>query len=198
MNASISRYLPVLLAGLAVLAAGCSAASSTSSSGPTSAASTSARPAPSAPGQPASVPVCTTGQLALRIGGGLASGGADIYYLYFTNTSRAECLLRGYPGVSAVTGPGTSASLIGPGAQQAATWPAQLQLLKPGRAAQATLRFARTGNFAAPQCHHVNVLFLKIVPPGDTAAAYTGGIDEQICAQATLPTMTITTVIPDS
>jgi hypothetical protein len=199
MNASISRYLAVLLAGLVVLAAGCSAASSTSSSsGPTSAASTSARPAPSAPGQPASVPVCTTGRLTLRIGGGLASGGADIYYLYFTNTSRAECLLRGYPGVSAVTGPGTSASPIGPGAQQAATWPAHLQLLKPGRAAQATLRFARTGNFAAPQCHHVNVLFLKIVPPGDTTAAYAGGIDEQICAQATLPTMTITTVIPDS
>jgi len=197
MNAFISRYLPVLLAGLAFLAAGCSAASSTSS-GPVSAASASARPASSAAGQPTGVPVCTTGQLTLRLGGGLASGGADIYYLYFTNASRTECLLRGYPGVSAVTGPGTPASPIGPGAQQAPTWPAHLQLLTPGRAAQATLRFARTGNFAAPQCHHVSVLFLKIVPPGDTTAAYAGGIDEQICAQAALPTMTITTVIPDS
>jgi hypothetical protein len=197
MNAFISRYLPVLLAGLAFLAAGCSAASSTSS-GPVPPASTSARPTSSAPGQPASVPVCTAGQLALRIGGGLVSGGADIYYLYFTNASRTECLLRGYPGVSAVTGPGTSASPIGPGARQAATWPAHLQLLTPGRTAQATLRFARTGNFAAPQCHHVSVLFLKIVPPGDTTAAYAGGIDEQICAQATLPTMTITPVISDS
>jgi Protein of unknown function (DUF4232) len=195
---AVAVVLPaVVMAGLAFLAAGCSAVGSTSS-GPTSAASASARPPSSAPVQPASVPSCTTGQLALRIGGGLASGGADIYYLYFTNASRAECLLRGYPAVSAVTGPGTSASPIGPGAQQAATWPAHLQLLKPGRTAQATLRFARTGNFAAPQCHHVNVLFLKIVPPGDTTAAYAGGIDEQICAQATLPTMTITTVIPDS
>jgi hypothetical protein len=49
MNAFISRYIPVLLAGLAFLAAGCSAASSTSS-GPTSAASASARPTPSALG----------------------------------------------------------------------------------------------------------------------------------------------------
>ena len=87
---------------------------------------------------------------------------------------------------------------IGPGARRAATWPAHLQLVTPGRTAQATLRFARTGNFAAPQCHHVSVLFLKIVPPGDTTAAYAGGIDDQICAQPTLPTMTIATVISDS
>jgi hypothetical protein len=32
---------------------------------------------------------------------------------------------------------------------------------------------------------------------GAAAAAY-AGIDEQVCAETTLPTMTITTVVPDS
>ena len=208
MNASISRFTTVLLAGLAVLAAACSATGSASggstatvtaapraggtSSGPAQVTS----PATPAPGRPNIVPLCGTTQLVLRIGGGLVSGGAAIYYIYFKNTGGTVCMLRGYPGVSAVTGPSDSASQIGSDAQQAATWPVAPQLLEPGQSAQATLRFARTGNFVLPQCHHVNVLFLKIFPPGDTTAAY-AGIDEQVCAETSLPTMTITTVIPD-
>ena len=70
-------------------------------------------------------------------------------------------------------------------------------MLKPGQSAQATLQFTKTGNFVSPQCHHLNALFLKIFPPGGTTAA-DAGIDEQACAETTLPTMTITTVIPDS
>ncbi len=197
MNASISRFTPVLLAGLAVLAAGCSAASSVSSSGPAPATTSSSGPASPASGGPDSAPTCATTQLTLRIGGGLVSGGTDIFYLYFTNNSRTDCLLRGYPGVSAVTGPASSASQIGSGAQRAATGPAAPQLLKPGRTTQATLRFARTGNFVSPQCHHVTVMFLRIFPPGDPTAVYAGGLEEQVCAQTALPTMTITTVIPD-
>jgi hypothetical protein len=96
-----------------------------------------------------------------------------------------------------VTGPTESASQIGAGAERTATSPVASQLLKPGRSAQATLQFARAGNYVSPQCHHVNVLYLKIFPPGDTTATY-AGIDEKVCAETTLPTMTITTVAPDS
>jgi hypothetical protein len=215
VNASISRFSPVLLAGLAVLAAACSATGSTSggstvtvtaaphsggaTSGPapaTSPGQASPVPASPAPGKPNGAPRCATTQLTLRIGGGLVSGGADIYYIYFKNTGGTVCMLRGYPGVSAVTGPGDSASQIGADAKRTATWPMASQLLKPGHSAQATLRFAKAGNFVSPQCHRVNVLFLKIFPPGAATAAY-AGIDEQACAQTTLPTMTITTIIPD-
>jgi hypothetical protein len=132
----------------------------------------------------------------LRLGGGLVSGGTDIYYLYFTNTSGTACVLRGYPAVAAVTGPDDTATQIGSGAQPVANSPAAPQLLKPGAKAQATLRFARRGNFASAQCHQVNVLYLKIFPPGENTAAYVG-IDEQTCDQTTLPTMTITTILPD-
>jgi hypothetical protein len=200
MKTSISRFTLLLLAGLAVLTAGCSATVSASGGVTVSTAPRSggvaAGPVSAAPPGPGSAPMCTTAQLALRIGGGLVSGGTDIYYLYFTNTSGTGCVLRGYPAVSAVTGPDDTAGQVGSGAQPAAIWPAAPLLLKPGTRVQATLRFARTGNFASAQCHHVNVLFLKIFPPGDNTAAY-AGIDEQTCDQTTLPTMTITTVIPD-
>jgi hypothetical protein len=211
VHAPISRFTPVLLAGLAVLVAACSAPATTSggtvtvtaaphSGGATGglapATSPGQVPASPAPGQPSGAPLCATTQLTLRIGGGLVSGGADVYYIYFKNTGGTVCMLRGYPGVSVVTGPSDSASQIGADAKRTATWPMNPQLLKPGHIAQATLRFAKAGNFASPQCHHVNVLFLKIFPPGAATAAY-AGIDEQVCAQATLPTMTITTVIPD-
>jgi Protein of unknown function (DUF4232) len=204
MKASISRFTPVLLTGLVALAAGCSA----TGSGTVTAAQRSggvhsgSAPAPSQASPSASPATadahsCATAQLTLRIGGGLVSGGADIYYIYFKNTGATACLLAGYPGVSAVTGPDGSARQIGSDAKRAATSPVAPQVLKPGQSVQATLQFAKTGNYVSSQCHHVGALFLKIFPPGGTTAAY-AGIDEQVCAEAILPTMTITTVIPDS
>ena len=200
MHASISRFTPVLLAGLAVLATACSATGS--ASGTVTATVTATATATDtvtvspAPAKPNGAPLCATTQLVLRIGGGLVSGGEDIYYIYFKNTGTTACVLRGYPGVSAVTRPDGSASQIGSDAKRTPTSPVTTQLLKPGRTVQATLQFARTGNFVLPQCHHVNVVFLKIFPPGDTTAAY-AGVFEQVCAETTLPTMTIATVVPD-
>jgi hypothetical protein len=216
MNASISRFTPVLLAGLAVLATGCSAGSSSTSStsttaprasasnGPTTATSTAATStaqaspvvASSAPGGTDGAPACTAAQLTLRqLGGGLVSGGMDVYSIYFANTSSTACTLHGYPAVSAVTGPDGSAGQVGAAAAQSAARPDASLLLLPGHSAQATLWFAKAGVFASPQCHHVNVLYLKIVPPGGTTAFY-AGIDEQSCAEATLATMTVTTLFP--
>jgi hypothetical protein len=212
VKTSIPRFTVFLLGGLAALTAGCSATSTTStatvtvtttpaggaSSTPASppATTTSVRPASSAPSGPGSAPACTTAQLTLRVGGGLVSGGTDTYFIYFTNASGKTCALRGYPVVTAVTGPDNTAKQVGDGAQSVAAPPATAQVLQPGAKAQATLRFAHTGNFTAPQCHHVNVLYLSIFPPGQDTAAYVGS-DEQICDQTTLPTMTITTIGPD-
>ena len=196
MKASTSRFTPVLLAGLAVLPTACSATGSASGTVTGTATATGTVTVSPAPATPNGAPLCATAQLTLRIGGGLVNDGADIYYIYFKNTGATACTLRGYPGISAVTGPDGSASQIGSDAKRTPTSPVATQLLKPGQSVQATLRFARTGNFVLPQCQHVNVMFLKIFPPGGTTAAY-AGIEEQVCAETTLPTMTITTVIPD-
>ncbi len=196
MNASISRFTAVLLAGLAVLATACSATGSVSGTVTATVTATATDTVSPAPAKPNGAPLCATAQLTLRIGGGLVNDGADIYYIYFKNTGATACTLRGYPGISAVTGPDGSASQIGSDAKRTSTSPVATQLLKPGRSVQATLRFARTGNFVLPHCQHVNVVFLKIFPPGGTTAAY-AGIEEQVCAETTLPIMTVTTVIPD-
>ncbi len=223
MKTSIPRFTIFLLGGLAILTAGCSTTTTSSTSttvttsatstiatvttsppaggasstpAPAPATTTSARPASSAPSGPGSAPACTTAQLTLRIGGGLVSGGTHVYFIYFTNASGKTCALRGYPVVTAVTGPVNTAQQVGDGAQPVATPPATTQVLRPGAKAQATLRISHTGNFAAPQCHRMNVLYLSIFPPGQDTAAY-AGIDEQICDQTTLPTMTITTIGPD-
>jgi hypothetical protein len=222
MNASIYRFTPVLLAGLAILVAACSATGSargggaaagtaaprvgSASSGPDPATSPGqATPGQASPvtasaaaGGSADTPICAAPQLTLRIGGGFVSGHADTYYIYFKDTGGTACMLRGYPGVTAVTGPGEGASQIGADAKRTATSPVTSQLLKPGQSAQATLQFGRAGNYVSSQCHHANVLYLKIFPPGGTTAMYAGGIDEQVCAEITLPTITITTVSPDS
>ena len=95
-----------------------------------------------------------------------------------------------------MTGPDGTASQVGSAATQSATYPAATQLLQPGQITQATLRFAKTGNFASPQCDPKRVLFLKISPPGSTIADYAGGLYEQVCSAAALPTMTVTTVHP--
>jgi hypothetical protein len=186
MNAPISRFTPVLLAGLGQ-----------SSPGQASPGQGSSVPASPTPGGPDAAALCATTQLTLRIGGGFVSDGADTYYIYFKNAGPTACTLRGYPGVSAVTGPGNSASQIGSDAKRTATSPVASQLLKPGQSVQATLQFGRAGNYVSPQCQHVNVSFLKIFPPGNTTATYAGSLDERVCAETTLPTMTITTVIPD-
>lgn len=201
MTASVSRFTPILLAGLVVLSTACSVSSSASVSSPipvTSPAQASVTPTPAASGGAAGAPSCATTQLTMRLGGGLVNGGGDIYYLYFVNAGRAECVLRGYPGVSAVTGPGGTASQIGAAAQRAAASPPAAQLLQPGKSAEATLVVTRTGNYLSAQCHHARLQFLKVFPPGDTTALYVGGIDDQVCAETALPTMTITTVKPDS
>jgi hypothetical protein len=216
MNAFISRFTPLLLAGLAVLVAACSATGSASgggtvtatpprsgtgvgaSSGSASATSTAqASPAPASAPPGDAAPTCATTQLSLFIGGGLVRGGASIYYIYFTNKGGTACTLRGYPGISAVTAPNEGGSQIGSDAKQVATSPIATLLLKPGQVAQATLRFAKTGNYLSPQCQHVHVMFLKIFPPGDTTPFYGGGLYDQVCAETTLPTMTTTTVFAD-
>jgi hypothetical protein len=220
MNARTSRFTLLLLAGLAVLATGCSAATTgtvtatptSGASGPAPAISATApatsgtaqatsagqdSPLPSSPGtgSPAGATACTPAQLRLLpLGGGLVSGGTDIYYVYFKNTGSTACTLGGYPAVTAVTGPDGSASQVGPAAAQSAAYPAATQLLRPGQLTRATLSFA-TGNLTSSQCHPVQALFLKIVPPGATTADY-AGIDEKVCS-TDLPIMTITAVYPN-
>ena len=56
--------------------------------------------------------------------------------------------------------------------------------------AHAWLQIAEAGNYPASSCHAVNANWLKIYPPGNTAAAYVSHAF-QTCSSAKVVTMTI-------
>jgi hypothetical protein len=134
-------------------------------SAPTSAAA----PSPSAT-SPSGPPPCATSDLHLDLGRGNGAAGSVIVPIEFTNSSGAACSLFGYPGVSFVTGIG--GSQIGASANEDAATPRKLVTLAPGATAHALLQVAVAQNFPPAKCKLVTAHWLKIFPPGQTAAQF--------------------------
>ncbi|MGO8960415.1 MAG: DUF4232 domain-containing protein [Streptosporangiaceae bacterium] len=111
------------------------------------------------PSHPA-VPRCTDANTLVWLA--LAPNGAagTIYYpVEFTNVGSANCVLFGYPGVSAVT---KSAAQLGPAAGR---YPATRHnvTLKPGQTAHALLGIVDAGVIA--HCNQATGAGLKVYPP---------------------------------
>jgi hypothetical protein len=178
-----ARALLAALPALAILAAGCGSSAqpagtggsrppaSTPVSTATSSPSAGNSAAPGAGGGNAGGPCATT---ALRATLGPASGTAGSVYvpIRFTNASRARCTLTGYPGVSFVTGP--SGSQIGNAASRIPlpSGPARTFTLAPGAVGNAVLQIADPGNYPRSRCQPVSAPYLRVYPPGQTAALY--------------------------
>ena len=169
-------------------AAGC--ASSGSAAAPHSAATTasssasataSAAPATSSPAvAPTSRPTasglaaCATANLSVglqtNVGGGAA--GSQYVPISFTNTSGTACAIYGFPGVSFVTGP--NGSQIGAPASRQTSFPLVAVTVAAHATAHAWLQVAEAGNYPPSTCHPVTAHWLKVYPPGNTAASYIG------------------------
>jgi Protein of unknown function (DUF4232) len=170
----------LLACGTVLLAACGSSASPSAGSTPTvtvtatPSASTASSPAgggsggsSSAPGGPAS---CDTSALQLNLGQGNGAAGSVIIPIQFTNTSSSACTLYGFPGVSFVTGVGGRQIGASAGEDSAAT--RRLVTLAPGAKAHALLQVVVAQNFPAAKCKLVHAHWLKVFPPGQTAALY--------------------------
>lgn len=158
---------------LATALAGCapsgdSAAGPSPSSTPTASASSAPVSAPSAEpsasGSPTPAPegTCPTDGLDVTVvdGGGGAAGSVDLA-LQFTNTTDAECLLDGPPGVSFVgDGNGTQ---IGAAATQ--TGDGQPVRIAAGGSAYAPLKVANAQNYDAADCTPVAADGYRVYPP---------------------------------
>jgi hypothetical protein len=169
-----------LVSGTAVLAA-CSSSGGTGAAGPStvtptvtstpaasaSLATSSAATASSTPAGPAA---CATSQLGAGLGQGNGAAGSTIVPVQFTNTSGTACSLYGYPGVSFVTGEG--GSQIGASAGEDSATPRTVVTLAPGARAHALLQVVVAQNFPAGKCKLVTAHWLKVFPPGQTAALY--------------------------
>jgi len=190
LSVSARRGLTVAcLAAAAATAAGCGSSGSSTSgqttpaspassgTGGANAASGTGSPASSPSSRPSGVPglaACNTSALSVSLASNQGGGAAGSTYLpiNFTNTSGAACSLYGFPGVSFVTGRG--GSQIGAAATRAPNVSSVSVSVDPHATAHAWLQVVQAGNYPASSCHPVTANWLKVYPPGNTAASYIG------------------------
>jgi uncharacterized protein DUF4232 len=146
--------------------------SPSSSATPTSAAPSSA-PASSGPTTSSSRPTaaeCRVGDLRFSLSPGEGAAGSTYFKLRMTNTTQVPCASGGYGGVSLVAKPGGApigapADRVEPGRRSAFT-------LRPGEAAEATLRETDAGNYPRSRCHPAPAHGLRVYPPNETHSTF--------------------------
>ena len=126
-----------------------------------------------------------------------ANGGAgsSYYPLNFTNTSATTCAMYGYPGVSFAAAATTAGRQIGVAANRATAFAKVTVPLAPGATAHAWLRVAVAQNYPATSCQPVTARWLRVYPPGETAAGYVGH-SFSACESSSAPLLTILPVRP--
>jgi len=125
--------------------------------------------ATSASAAAASIPECTTGNLAVSVSPDRGNGAAgSIYYpLDFTNVGNHTCYLVGWPGVSATNATGTQ---LGSAAARDSSAPRQIVNVSPGGTAHAVLRYVDVQIDSSAGCKQTAAAFLKVYPPDQTSA----------------------------
>jgi hypothetical protein len=155
----------------------------------------------SSSGAPSTVPglggltVCQSAALKVTVDTGQAGGAAgSVYYpVNFTNTSGAPCGLYGFPGMAFVTADGNAGQQIGAAAQRDPAFGNLPVRLPADGVAHAWLQIAQAANYPASACQPMTAHWLRVFPPGDTAASYVG-VSFSACASASMPLLTVTPV----
>lgn len=176
------RTAALLTAAAALTLAGCSSndtepAASTASAAPTSAAAAtttaqdlSAPESPAAATTPVDNPnTCAATELMLTAGQTQGAAGSTIVPLVFTNTGGRTCVLKGFPGVSYVTG--ESGTEVGAAAARSGEEGAEVELA-PGATASAQVRAVQAENYPAEMCAPTPVAGLRVFPPNAYASLF--------------------------
>lgn len=120
-------------------------------------------------GGPGGVPNCQPGELKASLGQQDGAAGSVNVALLLTNTGTRTCQLRGFPGVSYVTG--DDGHQVGAAAAMSGARGGEIVLAR-GKAAQTLLKLVDVQNYDAAACSPTPVRGLRIYPPGDTASLY--------------------------
>jgi len=193
-----------LTAAVAGLVTGCASAQApqpAAAGGTASSQHTQQAGASSSSAGPSTVPglggltVCQSAALKVTVDTSQAGGAAgSVYYpVNFTNTSGTPCGLYGYPGVSFVTASGSTGQQIGAAAQRDPAFGDLSVRLPADGVAHAWLQVAQAGNYPASACQPMTAHWLRVFPPGDTAATYVG-VSFSACASASAQLLTVTPV----
>ncbi len=108
--------------------------------------------------------------------------------LVLTNSGSANCLLKGYPGLSFTNTP--DGNPIGMPARRDDSVPAVGLVLAPGHSGKATLRYVQPGNI--PECTMSPAKGFRVYPPEDTASLF---ISQEMvaCSNSNVELLTIGT-----
>jgi hypothetical protein len=134
---------------------------------------------------------CATSALKVSLGSGNGAAGSTIVPVQFTNQSSSPCTMFGFPGVSFVTGPG--GAQIGAPADEDPGTARSLVTLAPGAIAHALLQVTVAQNFPAAKCGLTTAHWLKVFPPGQTAALFVK-YSSSTCSHASIRVLHVQTV----
>ncbi|HXO25603.1 MAG TPA: DUF4232 domain-containing protein [Streptosporangiaceae bacterium] len=187
LTAAVAVAAAVATTGLLT---GCASASSQQTQQAAVGAASSAAPS-TVPGLDG-LTVCQSAALKVTVDTSQAGGaaGSRYYPVNFTNTSGAPCGLYGYPGLSLVTADGSAGRQIGAAAQRDPGFGKVSVRLPAKGVAHAWLQIAEAGNYPASACRPTAAHWLRVFPPGDTAARYVS-VSFSACASASTPLLTI-------
>lgn len=174
-----------LLAGAglvaAVLLTACQGSSSAGSSPSSLSVSSTTAPAPTttssaAPTATATQPggsggngECKAANLKLSVGSGDAAAGHFYVPIVFTNTGSTSCSMRGWPGVSYVTG--DSGSQVGQPAKRTGSEGSSVTLA-PNAVASSVVTVTDVAVFDANSCKPASVRGFRVYAPDDTASMF--------------------------
>jgi hypothetical protein len=113
---------------------------------------------------------CTTSDLHIDLGQANGAAGSTIVPIEFENQSSSTCTMFGFPGVSFVSGVG--GTQIGASGGENSATPRKLITLTAGAKAHALMSVIVAQNFPAGKCDLVKAHWLKVFPPGETAAQF--------------------------
>lgn len=147
-----------------------------------------ASPAEATVARASAPPTCSTA--ALRVWWGEPGDGAagSMYFeLQLSNVSTHTCVVRGWPGVSAVD---ASGHRIGRAADWDRSAPAVSVVLAPGATAHAVLRVVNVGGYDPATCHPVDAAGLRVFPPAQVVSDVIG-LRVRACSAAAVPFLSV-------
>jgi hypothetical protein len=112
---------------------------------------------------------CKAGNLKLSIGSGDAAAGHFYVPIVFTNTGSTTCTMRGWPGVSYVTG--DNGSQVGAPAQRTGSMGSTVTLA-PSAVASSVVTVTDAAVFDASSCKPSSVRGFRVYAPDDTASLF--------------------------
>ena len=148
-------------------------------------ATSTARPGGSGNGE------CKAANLTLSIGSGDAAAGHFYVPIVFTNTGSTSCTMRGWPGVSYVTG--DSGSQVGAPAQRSGSIGSSVTLA-PKAIASSVVTVTDVSVFDASACKPTSVRGFRVYAPDDTASLFIARSGTGCAANPPSPQLQVQTV----